>query len=71
MTTAFTARDMLQIVDALGEDGLLRYWGEFFSQLNDGLVCKVDTDNLGLSFRVFVRHCPWGNGNFDVPREDG
>ena len=25
--TAFTARDMMQIVDALGEDGLLRYWG--------------------------------------------
>ena len=26
---AFTARDMMQIVDALGEDGLLRYWGEW------------------------------------------
>lgn len=26
--TAFVARDMAQIVDALGEDGLLRYWGE-------------------------------------------
>ncbi|GJD02462.1 TAP domain-containing protein [Colletotrichum higginsianum] len=25
--TAFVARDMMQIVDALGEDGLLRYWG--------------------------------------------
>lgn len=25
---AFTARDMFQIVDALGEDGKLRYWGE-------------------------------------------
>lgn len=25
---AFTARDMMQIVDALGEDGMLRYWGE-------------------------------------------
>jgi len=24
---AFTARDMIQIVDALGEDGL-RYWGK-------------------------------------------
>lgn len=24
---AFVARDMMQIVDALGEDGLLRYWG--------------------------------------------
>ena len=26
--TAFTARDMIQIVDALGEDGMLRFWGE-------------------------------------------
>lgn len=25
--TAFVARDMMRIVDALGEDGLLRYWG--------------------------------------------
>lgn len=24
---AFTARDMMQIVDALGEGGMLRYWG--------------------------------------------
>lgn len=27
--TAFVARDMMRIVDALGEDGLLRYWGNF------------------------------------------
>lgn len=26
--TAFVARDMMQIVDALDEDGLLRFWGE-------------------------------------------
>ena len=25
--TAFVARDLMQFVDALGEDGLLRYWG--------------------------------------------
>ena len=25
--TAFTARDLMTVVDALGEDGLLRYWG--------------------------------------------
>jgi len=29
ISTAFVARDMMQIVDALGEDGLLRYWGKF------------------------------------------
>lgn len=26
--TAFVARDLMRIVDALGEDGLLRYWGK-------------------------------------------
>lgn len=25
---AYTARDMNEIVDALGEDGILKYWGE-------------------------------------------
>lgn len=28
--TTFVARDMMQIVDALNEDGLLRFWGEQF-----------------------------------------
>jgi hypothetical protein len=28
MTTAFVARDLISVVDALEEDGLLRYWGE-------------------------------------------
>lgn len=28
ISTAFVARDMMQIVDALDEDGLLRYWGK-------------------------------------------
>ncbi|KAL3481930.1 TAP-like protein-domain-containing protein [Aspergillus californicus] len=27
MTTAFVARDMISVVDALDEDGMLRYWG--------------------------------------------
>lgn len=31
--TAFVARDMLQIVDALDEDGLLRYYGELIDPL--------------------------------------
>jgi hypothetical protein len=32
--TAFIARDVMQIVDALGEDGLLRYWGELAKALH-------------------------------------
>ncbi|KAF9878316.1 nedd8-like protein [Colletotrichum karsti] len=31
--TAFVVRDMLQIVDALDEDGLLRYWGASYGTL--------------------------------------
>lgn len=27
--TASTARDIVSVVDALGEDGLVRYWGEY------------------------------------------
>ena len=27
--TAFVARDLMSVVDALGEDKLLRFWGEF------------------------------------------
>jgi len=27
--TAFTARDLMRIVDAVEDDGLLRYWGTF------------------------------------------
>ena len=25
--TGFVARDLISVVDALGEDGMLRYWG--------------------------------------------
>ena len=28
MSSAFAARDYMRVIDALGEDGLLRYWGE-------------------------------------------
>ncbi|KAJ4305782.1 hypothetical protein N0V90_001314 [Kalmusia sp. IMI 367209] len=30
ISTAFTARDFIQVVDALGEDGMLRYWGHSY-----------------------------------------
>lgn len=29
ISTAFVARDLMSVVDALGEDGMLRYWGEY------------------------------------------
>ena len=31
ISTAFVARDLMSVVDALGEDGMLRYWGELFN----------------------------------------
>lgn len=37
LTTAFVARDMIQIVDALEEDGLLRYWGMLSKVLYRGI----------------------------------
>jgi hypothetical protein len=27
--TAFVARDLIQVVDGLEEDGMLRYWGTY------------------------------------------
>lgn len=30
--TAFVARDMMNVAESLGEDGLLRYWGEFVNK---------------------------------------
>jgi hypothetical protein len=31
--TAFTARDFMSVVDALDEDGMLRYWGRFHDSI--------------------------------------
>ena len=35
--TAFTARDLMTVVDALGEDGMLRFWGKLFASKTDQL----------------------------------
>lgn len=34
--TAYTARDIIQIVDAVEPDGMLRYWGKFVMQDSHG-----------------------------------
>ena len=41
LSTAFTARDIMQIVDAVEDDGLLRYWGTF-SSLNTDVCLEVE-----------------------------
>lgn len=45
--TAYTARDYMSVVDALGEDGLLRYWGK---TRNSDTVLVADGRLLGMSY---------------------
>lgn len=52
LTTAFVARDMMQIVDALEEDGLLRYWG--MACLQDLSYIEILTDRLGFSYGTIL-----------------
>ncbi|CAG9979506.1 unnamed protein product [Clonostachys byssicola] len=44
--TAFVARDMMQIVDALKEDGLLRYWGVSYGTLLGSTVLAMFPDRV-------------------------
>ena len=41
--TAFVARDLLSVAEALGEDGYLRYWGKY---------CNYNRDRLHLNLRL-------------------
>jgi len=44
--TAFTARDMMEIVDALGEDGLLRYYGWSYGTVLGSFVAAMFPDRM-------------------------
>ncbi|KAK7416622.1 hypothetical protein QQX98_005093 [Neonectria punicea] len=45
--TPFTARDMMKIVDALGEDGKLRYWGISYGTILGQVVASMFPDRMG------------------------
>lgn len=63
--TAFTARDMISVVDALGEDGMLRYWGEL-----DTFPVRIYQQRTKFLFRVFLRHDTGCYTSCYVSRED-
>lgn len=52
--TAFVARDMMHIVDALGEDGMLRYWGD------EGTAAESRLGMLTGTTQAFPTARPWG-----------
>ena len=43
--TAFVARDMMRVVDALDEDGLLRFWGRALSRTV--MICRMTLSPVG------------------------
>lgn len=46
LSTAFTAKDIMRIVDALGEDGKLRYWGISYGTILGQVAASIFPDRI-------------------------
>jgi hypothetical protein len=60
LSTAFVVRDMIRIIDALGEDGMLRYWGMIKS------LSPQSSTELTYARHV-IRDTSWSNLRSNVP----
>ncbi|RFN44157.1 hypothetical protein FIE12Z_11605 [Fusarium flagelliforme] len=47
LSTAFTARDMMRIVDALGENGKLHFWGISYGTILGQVAASMFPDRIG------------------------
>lgn len=70
--TAFVARDLMQVVDALGEDGKLRYWGISYGTTLGATVAAMFPDRVDrvVLDAVVNSHRYYHNSGVDVDQLD-
>ncbi|CAO2647322.1 Nn.00g082440.m01.CDS01 [Neocucurbitaria sp. VM-36] len=71
LSTPFVARDMLQIVDALNEDGLLRFWGRSYSSVLGQTFAAMFPDRVGrILLDSVVRFDDYFSGQWTTANRD-